>query len=180
MADGFDYVDLPDEALLAQCDFHVYKASGPGGQHRNKTLSAVRLRHRPTGITAHGDDSRSQHQNKRLAMTRMRKNLAVRFRREIDTASPTLPQTVKECIFIARGGVAAGNRKLNVGRKDHRFWQVAAFLLDVLEAFEGRMADSAGYIGITTGNLSAMLGLDVALLAAANDIRKRHALGKLA
>ena len=71
---------LADEALLAQCDVHIYKASGPGGQHRNKVSSAVRLKHKPTGISAHGDDSRSQHENKRLALRRLRMNLACQVR----------------------------------------------------------------------------------------------------
>ena len=61
MGEQPDYLSLDDAALLAQCDLHTYRSSGPGGQHRNKVSSAVRLRHRATGITAHGDDSRSQH-----------------------------------------------------------------------------------------------------------------------
>ena len=53
-----DWLALDDAALLADCDVHIYKASGPGGQHRNKVSSAVRLRHRPTATTAHGDPAR--------------------------------------------------------------------------------------------------------------------------
>ena len=43
-------VALPADALLTECDEEFFIASGPGGQHRNKTESGVRLLHRPTGV----------------------------------------------------------------------------------------------------------------------------------
>lgn len=49
---GRELVSLSDEKLLSQCEMDTYKASGPGGQHRNKRESAVRLKHLPTGIIA--------------------------------------------------------------------------------------------------------------------------------
>lgn len=48
-----------------------YKASGAGGQHRNKTQSAVKLTHTPTGVTAISADERSQHQNREIAWKRL-------------------------------------------------------------------------------------------------------------
>jgi len=49
---GSSYLELTDEELMRQCEMSTFKSSGPGGQHRNKRESAVRLKHIPTGIIA--------------------------------------------------------------------------------------------------------------------------------
>ena len=59
---------LTDAQLLAQCEVDTYRASGPGGQKRNKTSSAVRLRHPPSGLIVIAEESRSQHENKAKAL----------------------------------------------------------------------------------------------------------------
>lgn len=174
-----DYLALDDPHLLAQCDVHTYKSSGPGGQHRNKVSSAVRLMHRPTHISAHGDDSRSQHQNKQLAIKRLRMNIACQVRRVIDKPAIQIPGVAGECIFMPRGRGPDAPARLEIGVRDHRFWQVAAFVLDVLEAHEGRLSDAAAAIGITTGNFSSLLESERHLLAAAQQIRKRYNLKPL-
>ena len=66
---------LDDDALLAQCEVQAHRASGPGGQHRNKAETAVRLVHRPTGVTVEGKDERSRTQNLRIALLRLREKL---------------------------------------------------------------------------------------------------------
>jgi hypothetical protein len=176
-----EFLRLNDADLLHQCDVHVYKSSGPGGQHRNKVSSAVRLLHRPTGTTAHGDESRSQHQNKAAAIRRLRMNIACRLRSPPDLApGGAVPAVVRECLFVPRGGQSVSPQRLQVGRKDHRFWAVAAFLLDVLDACEGRLSEAAAHLGITTSNLATVIQEDRHLLAAAQSIRKRHGHGRIA
>ncbi len=54
------------------------RASGPGGQHVNKTDSAVRAIHRPSGLTAFSQDQRSQHANRKLARLKLALLLAER------------------------------------------------------------------------------------------------------
>src|SRR5687768_7501999 len=77
------WLQASDAVLLAQCDVDTYRASGPGGQHRNKTESAVRVRHRPSGLMAHGDETRSQAENKAKAVKRLREHLAFDLREDI-------------------------------------------------------------------------------------------------
>lgn len=63
------------EGLLAECDLTVFKSSGPGGQHRNKTMSSVRLHHRPSELVVIGRRERSQRRNLGDALSRLRKKL---------------------------------------------------------------------------------------------------------
>jgi ribosome-associated protein len=70
-------IDIPesDADLLAQCDVETFRAGGPGGQHQNVTDSAVRLRHRATGVTVTCRAQRSQYLNKMDALRRLRLKL---------------------------------------------------------------------------------------------------------
>lgn len=70
-------VPIPDsdDALLAECVVETFRSGGPGGQHANKVESAVRLTHEPTGIVVTVRETRSQHQNKQLALEELRRRL---------------------------------------------------------------------------------------------------------
>jgi peptide chain release factor 1 len=77
---------LPIEAAVAELDlaevhFAAYRASAPGGQHMQKTESAIRATHRPTGISAAIEDERSQASNKARALELLAARVAA-FRRE--------------------------------------------------------------------------------------------------
>jgi hypothetical protein len=174
---AYEYLRQEDDALLAQCRQDIYKASGPGGQHRNKVSSAVRLRHEPTDISATANDSRSQHDNRRLAIKRLRMNLAVRLRGPAPGVD--LPEIVRDCIHHRKGAPADGSKVLTLGRKDHRFWTVAAVVLDILQAHEGALSDSADHLGISTGSLTRFLKSDRHLWAATQDLRRQHNLKPL-
>ena len=69
---------LDDEALLAQCEVQAHRSGGPGGQHKNKTETAIRLVHLPSGVTAEGKDERSRTRNLSIALGRLREKLARR------------------------------------------------------------------------------------------------------
>ncbi|MBD0369658.1 MAG: peptide chain release factor-like protein [Pyrinomonadaceae bacterium] len=61
-----------DEDLLRECEMETFRSSGPGGQHVNKTESAVRLKHLPSGLVVTSREERSQHRNKALCLEKLR------------------------------------------------------------------------------------------------------------
>src|SRR5881227_3994911 len=110
--------DLSDQELLGQCALDTYRASGPGGQKRNKTSSAVRLRHPPSGLLVIAEESRSQHENRARALRRLRQALFLKVREPIAGAELT-PQRLAARVDYGPARDAAG--RLHLGRKDPRY-----------------------------------------------------------
>src|SRR5712692_10682169 len=78
-----EWTGLSDPELLKQCAVDTYRASGPGGQKRNKTSSAVRIRHQPSGLSVIAEESRSQHENRARALRRLRHALYLKLRNDL-------------------------------------------------------------------------------------------------
>ena len=62
------WLRLDDAALLKECHQERYRASGPGGQRRNKVETAIRLHHRPTGLVAQAEEWRCQEGSRARAL----------------------------------------------------------------------------------------------------------------
>ncbi len=73
----------PDNVTKVDLRVDYTKGSGAGGQKRNKTESAVRITHIPTGMTGYSEDQRSQTQNKKTAFRRLAEKLVPLMKREI-------------------------------------------------------------------------------------------------
>ena len=63
------------ESLVREVEIHPFRGSGPGGQHRNKVESAIRLFHKPSGITVVASNHKLQGKNRELAFERLQRKL---------------------------------------------------------------------------------------------------------
>jgi len=90
-------IKLPesDEDLLRECEVETFRSSGPGGQHVNKTESAVRLRHLPSGVIVTSQQERSQHRNKALCLQKLRKKIEKLNYRPAKRVPTRVPASVK-------------------------------------------------------------------------------------
>ena len=161
-----DYLLASDDALIAQSEVDRYRASGPGGQHRNKTESAVRLRHRLTGVSAIGEDSRSQVENKMHAVRRLRSAIAIQVREPV-TLEGFVP-SARLAAFVAKGTAPLGAKTRVTGE----YWAAMAELLDLLVAGDVEIATTAQRLGISTGALSKLLLHDELVGRTVNDLRR--------
>ena len=140
------WLRLDDADLLAQCEEHGYRSSGPGGQRRNKVETAARVRHKPSGIEAHAAETRMREENRKRALKRLRERIAIEVR------SP-----YKEPSELAR---YRREERLSINVRNKVYPVVLAATLDALAEADGSYAGAAKKVGTTTSQLLKFLQAD--------------------
>jgi hypothetical protein len=164
------WLDLDTLSLLAGCEVDLYRASGPGGQKRNKTSSAVRLRHPATGLIVTAVESRSQHENRARAVQRLRRAIALTQRNPLDANTPA------PAFYAA---ALQRDPSLHVNSHHEDYCHIIQHVLDMLHANRASVADAAAGLSISTGQLVRFLAEDPDLWEHANRMRQAFGLSQL-
>lgn len=140
------------------------RGSGPGGQHRNKVETAIVVEHLPSGQRGEASERRSQDQNRRQAIHRLRIKLAIGERRSSgDGASRVWRQRIKE-----------GRISVNAGHEE--FPALLAEALDVVATHDFEISAAAEQLEVSTSQLIKFLKIEQRALELVN--RERAVGGK--
>lgn len=134
---------LSDDDLLRDCHERRLRRSGPGGQNRNKVETAVVLKHEPSGIEAEANERRSQAENRRAALFRLRLKLAIAVRMECR------PETTTSELWKSR--CHGGRIAINPEHQD--FPAILAEALDCLAAEDFDFPAASARLGCTSSQL---------------------------
>lgn len=159
--------DLPDDVLMADVDEVRTKGSGPGGQHRNKNETAVRLTHRPTGVFADASERRSLARNQSRAVHRLKLKLALEWR--VEREEGDVPSE------LWRRRVASPG-KLSIAASSDDFPPLLAEALDVLAMHGDDAAAAAGALETSISRYVKFLKLEPTALSRANARRREKGL----
>lgn len=146
-----DFLSLSDEELIKHCTIDFFKATGPGGQKKNKTESAVRLTLKENGITASASEERQQSVNRTRALKRLRLQLSLELREPAEKWTG----------------------QWNMNPKNSEYPSFAGCLLDNLIDQSWQVSSAATNLGISTGQLIKTLAKDDTLWQFVNKERQR-------
>lgn len=158
---------LSSDELLKDCTFRTTRRKGPGGQHRNKVETAVIIQHQPSGIIAEANEKRSQAENRKEAIFRLRLALAVQVR-TAETPGPS---------ELMKSRLKAG--KIAVNPRHAEFPILLAECLDRLESHHYQVPDTAAEMGLSGSQLVKFLKLHPPAYERFNQAREERNLPRL-
>ena len=154
--------------MQKQCEVKRTRASGPGGQHRNKVETAIVITHLPTGVVGQASEKRSQHANLIAATTRLRMQLALEVR------SQPLPEE-PNALWLSR----VKNRQIKVNLAHPDYPKLLTLALDVLKKHDLKIAVAAEVLQVSTSQLIKFLKSGSAAWEHVQQHRKRAGLKTL-
>jgi hypothetical protein len=160
---------LPVDTLLAECAVRRFRGSGPGGQHRNKVETGVAVVHTPSQVTGEAGERRHQEENLRVAVFRLRVNLALRVRRPYALGA--------EPGVLWRSRVREGRIAVNPKHAD--FPAILAEALDVIATLRFDLTRAAAVLGCTMSQLIKLLKREPRALGWVNEQRQVLGLRRL-
>ena len=158
--------DLDERTLLADTSITRGRSGGPGGQHRNKVETHITMLHRPTGTTAKAGERRSQDENKRVALFRLRLALALAVRTERSQQSA-----------LWTGRLAKGRLRCNSAHRD--FPSLIAEALDWLDQSDWDGKHAAAQLGLSSSQLVKFVKAYPPAFVRWNEERSTRGLGPL-
>lgn len=168
-SDGRHPAALQDDELLRACSERRLRRSGPGGQNRNKVETAVVLCHEPTGLEAEANERRSQAENRRVALFRLRVKLALEFR------STRSAEAIPSELWQSR--CRAGRIAINPEHGD--FPTLLAEVLDVLAAQRFDLLAAATLLSCSNTQILKLLKLEPRAFELFNRERSKLGLPRL-
>lgn len=178
-------VYLAPKELEAQCRFERGRRSGPGGQNRNKVETAVRFYHDPTGLVGQASERRSQSENRRVALARLRLEIAlnvreipegaVGFERRESGEVVLAPEVARDFHWFSRlvGG------KLSVSSSHFDYPILVSEFFDVYALVEEDLPRAAKTLGTTSSQIVRLLSEEPKALEKLNAARAARGLGRL-
>lgn len=176
------------QALEGECEVSRTRRSGPGGQRRNKAETAVVLRHRATGLSVEAGERRSQEENRRVALKRLRLKLATEHRGG-GGASPTGAEGEREAAGARAGDGGASPSELwrsrrkegriSVNPRHEDYPALLAEAMDVICEAGWEVRPAADRLGCTGSQLIKLLKDHPPALEKLNAERRRRGLRAL-
>lgn len=161
---------LSDEALLKTVVLDFGRSSGPGGQHRNRKATSCTATHVPSDYTGEATERRRQSENRKLAISRLRRTLAIHLRRTIEHHS----YQISELWESRRQG-----DQFAINPKHRDYPHILAEALDLIFSYEFDIRAAAQRAQISSSQLLKIIAHDKAAFTWFNDQRKERGLQPL-
>ena len=149
------------DALLKDCTVTSGRASGPGGQNRNKVETAIRITHEPTGTVTSATERRHKQQNKEQAIFRLRVKLAIEVRDPVD------PGAAPSALWSSR----VKGQKLLINPSHEDFPSLLAEAMDRIAMMQQEVPAAAAALGVSTSQLLKLIKHEPAALERLNQER---------